>query len=74
MLNSQTVSDYYYYLQLTPRARCTVGGGGSGGVTYLRTVESNAGVGDCDLAAQKVPEGDERQTHTHTIPSLYDDN
>jgi len=37
-------------------------------------VESNAGVGDCDRAAQKATEGvTNRQTDRHTTRPLYDD-
>ena len=40
--------------------------------TCLRPVESNAGVGDRDRAAQKAPEGvSDRQTDT--VRPLYDD-
>jgi len=44
-------------------------------VTCLRPVESSAAVGNCDRAAQKAPEGDDRQTDTQTdtIHALYDD-
>jgi len=50
-----------------PTAGCTMG---EGGAMCLRPVESDAGVGDRDHAAQKAPEGDERQTHPHTICPL----
>jgi len=33
------------------------------GVTCLRPVESYAGVGDRDRAAEKAPNGDDRQTN-----------
>ena len=41
------------------------------GVTQSWPMESIAGVGDHDRAAQKVPQGSDR--HTDTICPLYDD-
>jgi len=51
------------------------GGVGKVGVTCLRPVESNAGVGYRDRAAQKVSEGmtDRRDDVSHTIRLLYND-
>jgi len=40
----------------------------------IRPVESNAGVGDCNRAAQKAPEGNDRQTHNQSIIQIVTDD
>jgi len=43
------------------------------GVAPSWSMEANSGIRGRVRAAQKAPEGDDRQTDTHTIGPLYDD-
>jgi len=48
-------------------------GGENKGLTLSFPMQASSGVTGYIHVQQKAPEGYDRHTHTHTIPSLYDD-